>query len=78
MRTTIDLPDDLFRKTKAAAAMEGSTLKAVIVRAIEREVNGPAKTVEEPPKRRIQFPFIKTRRSTPLNLDNFDFDDLLT
>ena len=38
MRTTIDLPDILFRRTKAVAALRGSSMKDLIVRAIEREV----------------------------------------
>jgi hypothetical protein len=35
MRTTIDLPDELFRKVKAAAALEGVKLKDLIARLIE-------------------------------------------
>lgn len=35
MRTTVDLPDELFRKAKAKAAIEGITLKELLVRALE-------------------------------------------
>lgn len=38
MRTTIDLPDDLFRTTKARAALEGRTLKAFVREAIEEKL----------------------------------------
>ena len=38
MRTTIDMPDALYRKTKAIAALRGSSVKDLIVRAVEREV----------------------------------------
>ncbi|MBI3395099.1 MAG: hypothetical protein HY042_04630 [Spirochaetia bacterium] len=31
MRTTIDLPDDLFRRVKARAAMEGTTMKDYVI-----------------------------------------------
>jgi hypothetical protein len=35
MRTTLDLPDELFRKIKAEAAMRGETLKQYLQRLIE-------------------------------------------
>ena len=38
MRTTIEIPDDLFRRAKATAALQGSTLKDLVVRALEREL----------------------------------------
>ena len=34
MRTTIDIPDDLFRACKAAAALEGGTLKELVTEAL--------------------------------------------
>ena len=39
MRTTIDIPDSLFRRTKALAALRGSSLKDLVVKAIQREVD---------------------------------------
>ena len=36
MRTTIDLPDSVFRETKALAAMRGITMKQFILEAIEQ------------------------------------------
>jgi hypothetical protein len=35
MRTTLDLPDDLFRQVKARAALEGASLKELLTRYIE-------------------------------------------
>jgi hypothetical protein len=35
MRTTLDLPDDLFRQVKAKAAMEGASLKRLLTQYIE-------------------------------------------
>lgn len=34
----IDMPDALFRKTKAVAALRGSSMKDLIIRAVEKEV----------------------------------------
>lgn len=74
MRTTIDMPDALFRKTKAVAALRGSSMKELIVRAVEREVTAavaPAK------RRRIKLPIIQSPSGRKVDLTNFDFDDLL-
>ena len=38
MKTTIELPDGLLRAAKAMAARRGTTLKAIISHALEREV----------------------------------------
>ena len=42
MRTTLDLPDDLFRQVKAKAALEGATLKEY-ADAVHRERFAPAR-----------------------------------
>ena len=39
MKTTIDLPDLLFRKVKATAAAEGVSLKSFITKALEHRLN---------------------------------------
>jgi hypothetical protein len=36
MRTTLDLPDDTFRRLKAQAALNGLKLKALVTQYIER------------------------------------------
>ena len=74
MRTTIDIPDALFRQTKSIAAARGLTLKQFIINAVEREV------VTEPvprKKKRSPFPLIHLKHIKVLDLSNFDFDDLL-
>lgn len=76
MRTTIDLPDDLFRKAKALAALQGTSLKKFMVRALERETE-IAPTETTPKKRDLELPIIKSWRGKKLDLTNFDFDDLL-
>ena len=53
MRTTIDIPDTLFRTLKTQAAMDGSTLKDLVVHLVER---GLAMPTEVPPVKRAPFP----------------------
>jgi hypothetical protein len=75
MRTTIDLPDALFRKTKATAAMRGSSMKDLIVRAVEREISqAPARAKTK----RAKLPVIHLSGGRKLDLSGFDFDDPLT
>ncbi len=44
MKTTIELPDALLRAAKAMAARRGTTLKAIVTHALEREVHHGAST----------------------------------
>ena len=73
MRTTVDLPDALFRKTKVAAALRGVTLKEVVIHAIEKEVTPPVLKQQK----RLKLPLIQLRAGNTINLRGFDFDDLL-
>jgi hypothetical protein len=41
MRTTLDLPDDLFRQVKAKAALEGASLKEMLTRFVEGGLRRP-------------------------------------
>ena len=77
MRTTIDLPDVLFRRTKAAAALRGSSMKDLIVLAIEREVTQGG-TAGQAVAKPVRVPLIHLRRGRKLDLTGFDLDDLLT
>jgi hypothetical protein len=75
MRTTIDIPDALFRRTKALAAARGLTLKQVIINAVEREIS-PARAAPAG-KQRTRLPLIHLEPGRVLDLTGFDFDDLL-
>ena len=76
MCTTIDLPDALFRRTKAVAALRGSSMKDLIVRAIERELVAKSGNQAKPPQR-AKFPVVHLRSGREIDLAGFDFDDLL-
>jgi len=49
MRTTIDMPDELLRRTKATAALAGETIKEFVTTAVrerlERQASGSAQSV---------------------------------
>lgn len=74
MRTTVDLPDTLFRRTKALAALRGTSMKELVIHAVEKEI-GETSTNTESKKARL--PQIRLKHGKKLDLTNFDFDDLL-
>ena len=41
MKTTIEMPDDLFRKAKAVAALRGQSMKDFITQLLTREIGAP-------------------------------------
>lgn len=47
MRTTIDIPDPLFRKLKATAAQRGTSLKDLVTEALEEKL-APTKRAWRP------------------------------
>lgn len=40
MKTTIELPDELFRRAKAVAALRGESLKQLITESLRKEIGG--------------------------------------
>jgi hypothetical protein len=76
MRTTIELPEALFRRTKAVAALRGSSMKDLIIRAIEREVAAKSNNSTKP-SQRAKFPVVHLKSGREIDLSGFDFDDLL-
>jgi hypothetical protein len=74
MRTTVDLPDPVFRELKALAARRGTSLKEIIRQAVEEEI----RKGERPTGRRLKFPILSSREPGALNLTNAEIEDILT
>lgn len=49
MRTTLDLPDELMRHLKARAALEGRSLRDLVLELVERGLKTPATPVAPAP-----------------------------
>ena len=75
MRTTVDIPDSLFRETKILAATRGITIRQFIIAAIEQAKNIPP--VNESTGKARKFPSFHLRSRRQLDLRGFDFDDRL-
>lgn len=61
MRTTLDLPDDILRRAKIEAVERGSTLRQLVIDALQREMAGT-----ERPRKRLMRPPIKLAADAPL------------
>jgi hypothetical protein len=59
MKTTVDIPDDLFREAKARAALEGRKLKDMLADGLRAVLSG--RIAPSRPKRRVEFPIIKAK-----------------
>jgi hypothetical protein len=78
MRTTIDLPDDLLRRAKALAALEGLSLKEVVTRCLELGLRRRAYKTDRSTRERSDLPVIRpaTGRTLP-RLSNADLFQIL-
>jgi hypothetical protein len=71
MRTTVMLPPELLRAAKARAARQDETLKALMTRAIEKELGPPQQGT------RAEWPLIRNRHKQKRRLTNADLEDIL-
>jgi len=74
MRTTIDLPTELFRKAKAISSLKGITLKSFITMALERELELNALGLE--PKR-VDLPLVPSKNPGSIQVDSTKIAELL-
>lgn len=61
MKTTIEIPDELFREAKARAAMNGIKLKDLITDALRTKLHA----VPAPKGHRVKFPIIEGNPDGP-------------
>lgn len=75
MRTTVDIPDPIYRELKAQAAQEGTSVKKLILRGVEcvRRENS-----RKLPGKRVKSPVIPSKRPGTMQIDNAAIDDILS
>ena len=73
MRTTVDLPDPLFRQVKSAAALRGSSLKEFVQEALQQAVAG-RRTLR---RQKVRLPLVPSKHPGALRLTNADIEDYL-
>jgi predicted DNA-binding ribbon-helix-helix protein len=75
MRTTVDLPDDVFRQLKSMAAQRGTSMKQLLRTAVEKELSTDHNHNHE---YRVTLPILDSKEPGTLNLTNADIEELLT
>jgi len=66
MRTTVDIPDAIYRRLKSRAASEGRTTKALILRGVKEVL----KTTRRKAGRTVALPIVRSKRPGSVELDN--------
>jgi metal-responsive CopG/Arc/MetJ family transcriptional regulator len=66
MRTTVDIPDDLYRQAETVAASRGIPVRELIVEALRLVLTTPWVAQET---RRVRFPLIRSVRSGSMSVD---------
>jgi hypothetical protein len=76
MQATIDLPDPVFEALQTRAAQQGSSVQALILQAIEKEMGRGSLPSDR--RHHVQLPLIRSRQPGSLpSLTNAEIDALL-
>jgi hypothetical protein len=71
MRTTVDLPDALFKRVKSEAALRGMRLKEFIAQSLEKSLAGQRDDLKS---RRVRLPLVWGSGEHPINLTREQVD----
>jgi plasmid stability protein len=74
MRTTIDIPDAMYRRLKTRAAGEGRSAKALILQGVEHVL----KAKSPAPRRRVRLPIIPSKHPGTMRIDNARIYDVIS
>ena len=73
MRTTVDIPDGLYRRLKARAAREGSSTRALILKGVKEVLKSERRKAGAP----VSLPIVRSKRPGTLALDNAAIYDVV-
>jgi predicted DNA-binding ribbon-helix-helix protein len=74
MRTTVDVPDPLYRRLKAQAARQGCSVKQLVLRGVKAELAGQKGSHRG---KAIRLPIIDSKRPGWLRLTNRQINEIL-
>jgi hypothetical protein len=69
VRTTVQLPDELFQAAKVEAAARGETLKEFLTRAVSHELGSAVAATE---RGRVELPLVGSAHPGASDIDNAD------
>jgi hypothetical protein len=61
-KTTVEIPEKLFRRAKARAALEGISLREFVLRGLQLAIQSPSPQI---PLKRVAFPLIRASQDSP-------------
>jgi plasmid stability protein len=73
MRTTVDIPDAIYRRLKSRAAREGSSTRALILRGVK----GVLKAERRKAGTSVSLPVVPSKRPGTVALDNAVIYDIV-
>jgi hypothetical protein len=74
MRTTVDIPDPIYRRLKSAAALRGCSIKKLILRGVKIELEGQENKRK---KKLVKLPVIESKKPGWLRLTNKKINEVL-
>lgn len=73
MRTTLDIPDTKYRRLKTKAAREGTSVRQIVLRGVDRELSGDAPRSAK----KLAKPILKSYAPGSICIDNEQIYDLI-
>jgi hypothetical protein len=74
MRTTIDIPDAMYRRLKARAAGEGRSAKALILQGVEQVLKSDTPEAGKA----VTLPLVTSKRPGAIRIDNARIYDVIS
>jgi plasmid stability protein len=74
MRTTVDIPDPVYRRLKTRAASEGRSAKELILRGVEQVLKGNRRKS----RHRVRLPIVQSKRPGKVRLDNAKIYEIIS
>ena len=74
MRTTVDIPDPLYRKLKSEAATRGCSVKSLVLRSVRASLE---RQPSRRKKKRVKLPLVDSKKPGWLRLDNRVINEIL-
>jgi plasmid stability protein len=72
MRTTVDIPDEIYRRLKSRAAREGRSTRALILLGVKEVLKSERRKAGMP----VSLPIVRSKRPGTVTLDNARIYDI--
>ena len=74
MRTTVDIPDPIYRRLKSEAALRGCSVKDLVVRGVVTELENIRSAGRT---KRVRLPIVDSKKPGWLHLTNRKINEIL-